>query len=273
MLRSSHRTGGLFRRTLLLVLLTALPTLLLSPSASAQLNRLPLVAVLDFATPDRGDTILARQVTDAVVLELQRSGRFDILPRTQLAQGVQALGLHSPLERTGLQRLGQALGVEYIALGRLKELTRDTRTGQTRAGLTVLFLDTATGEYANGASVASVALAPDRLSFSAGEEAQALRLQAIGNAAFRAAQTLNEFQLPLATVLYAGGDHVLLNSGARGGLRAGQEFIITRGSQRVGKVRITTVGAGDANAAIIENSRGIRPEDKARAIVDPNDLP
>jgi hypothetical protein len=273
MSRFSNRGGGLFRRTLLLVLLIALPAFLFSSAASAQVNRLPLVAVLDFTTPNPGDTILARQVTDAVVLELQRSGRFDILPRAQLIQGVQALGLHSPLERTGLQRLGQALGVEYIAIGRLNELTTNTRTGQTRAGLTLLFLDIATGEYANGASVASVALAPDKPSFSAGEEAQSLRLQAIGNTAFRAAQTLSEFQLPLATVLYARDDRVLLNSGARGGLRVGQEFIITRGNQRVGKVRVITVGAGDANATVIENSRGIRPEDKARAVVDPNDLP
>jgi hypothetical protein len=264
---------GLFRRALLLVVLAALPALFAARPASAQVNRLPLVAVLDFTTPNRGDTILARQVTDAVVLELQRSGRYDVVPRQQLIQGVQSLGLRSPLERTGLQRLGLALGVDYIAIGRLNELKTDARTRETRAGLTVLFLDITTGEYANGASVASIALAPDKPFASAGEEAQSLRLQAIGNAAFRAAQTLNEFQLPQATVLYARDDRVLLNQGTRGGLRVGQEFIITRGNQRVGKVRIITVDAGDANAVVVENSRGIRPEDKARALVDPNDLP
>ncbi len=65
-----------------------LPLLILAASprqAHAQLTRIPQVAVIDFgnlSTVQAGG-ILGRQATDAVVVEMTRTGRFDVTPRTQ----------------------------------------------------------------------------------------------------------------------------------------------------------------------------------------------
>jgi hypothetical protein len=49
-------------------------------------------------------------------------------------------------------------------------------------------------------------------------------------------------------------------------MRPGQEFVIFRGPQRVGRVRLTDVTTHYANAVITDPGKGIRPEDRARAV-------
>ena len=46
------------------------------------------------------------------------------------------------------------------------------------------------------------------------------------------------------------------------------EMIILRERQRVGRIRISTVFPTDSEATVVENTLGIRPEDKARAVPD-----
>ena len=43
-------------------------------------------------------------------------------------------------------------------------------------------------------------------------------------------------------------------------------MIILRERQRVGRIRISTVFPTDSEATVVENTLGIRPEDKARAV-------
>jgi hypothetical protein len=247
--------------------------------ARAQLARLPQVAVLDLQPPagvPSGD-IWARQATDALVVEMTRTGRFDVIPREQVVRQARDLGLPEPLDAVAVQKLGQALGADYVATGALTRLGKDKDGRAASAGLTVVFTDPRTGAAANGAYVLGTARSGGTVAEakapSAAAADDALKLHALSNAAFTAVRELNGYTLPEATVLNsAGPDYVLINGGARSGIRAGQEFLILRGGQQVGRVRITSVSATSAVATVTDPGRGIRPEDKARAVFSFADL-
>lgn len=240
-----------------------------APAARAQeITRVPQIAVLDFVyESDPTGGILARQASDAVVVELTRRGRFDVIPRAQVDAQLREMGLASRLlDTTDVQRLGQALGADYVATGRVADLAYGSRTERLQAALSVLFADVASGEYANGAFVRGSARVP---AYAPADVAQAGLLRAFESAAFQAAETIDNYDLPEATVLITRGNtEVTLNRGGRGGITVGQEFVILRGDQRVGRVRVISVGSQDALAVITDTGKGIRPSDRARAVFE-----
>jgi hypothetical protein len=258
---------------LLPLLVLALPP----RQARAQLTRLPAVAVLDFgvlAPGVRSTAILGRSATDAVVIEMTRSGRYDVTPRTQLNQQLQDLGLSQPLNNNGLQKLGQALGVDLIASGDVTNIGFTEKPRRAKVSVSVRLTDVVSGELVNGAietgysSIPPAGMQPDD---------ESLINQAISDAAYNAIKTVNNYTLPEATVLLTTADEVSLNRGSRDGLQTGQEFVITRGKERVGKIQLSLVSATTSIGKVIDIGKGIKPEDRARAVfklpgynVDPN---
>lgn len=234
--------------------------------ARAQVTRLPSVAVLEFGNlvnPAAGG-ILGRQATDAVVVEMTRTGRFDVTPRQQLNQQLQDLGLTLPLDNVEIQRLGQALSVDFVATGDITNISFTDKPRRATVTVSVRLTDVVSGEFANGAIQSGVSTEP-----AAGMQLDddTLVSQAISKAAFNAVKSVNDYTLPEATILNTRGTiEVTLNRGGRDGINPGLEMIVVRGSQRVGKIRVITVGSTDATAAIIDPGKGIRPEDRARAI-------
>ncbi|MES2458937.1 MAG: CsgG/HfaB family protein [Armatimonadota bacterium] len=259
------------RLAALLLVSTLLPGL-----AGAQVNRVPQVAVIDLGVyadilrnSNVSGRLLSRQATDAVVNEMIRTGRFDIVPREQVSQQAEALGLNRPYNEIALQRLGQALGVDYIATGAVAALERDKKTNALRTSVVMLLTDVNSGEYANGAVGLGIALPPKSVSEAIKDlpVEQVMQDQAIGDAAFVLVRKLNNYRLPEATVLLTTANtEVRLNRGIRDGIQEGQDFVIFRQGERVGRVRITRVYDIESYATIIDIGRGIRPEDKARAI-------
>lgn len=247
-----NRYRSLYRAAAALFI-TGLSMLIVAPSAHAQLERIPQVAVLDFSDPAHpGGDIVSRQAGDALVVEMTRSGRWDIVPRAQMAQQLQEQGVAGPLDLIAIRKMGTGLGVDFVATGTIASLSRDAATGRFQARVAVLLIDVASGEGANGAVASGTA---------------ATETEALQNAAYNAVDQINNYQLPQATVLNTRGtDSVLLNQGGRGGVQVGQEYVILRRGARVGRVRITSVGSDDSTADIIDIGRGIRPEDKARAV-------
>lgn len=245
--------------------------------AHAQLTRTPLVAVLDFPAPQSPiGSLLARQATDAVVLEMQRTSSFDVLPRGQVRETLRELDITAPQGRSDFQRLGRALGVEYIAVGNLHELVLRDNPRRYQATLSVLLFDVSTGEYSNGAVATGIGRFPQSQSTVESNpfmEEQTQWGNALSDAAFDVVATMSSFQLPQATVLHTTATEVLLNGGVRNGIRPGQELIILRQGRRIGRVRVTASSAQDAWATILDSGRGIQPQDKARAVVDPGNLP
>lgn len=262
--------GALGRRiSWMLVTTLLLPLLALAAmprEARAQLTRTPQVAVLDFGNlaGAQAGGILGRQATDAVVVEMSRTGRFDPTPRTQLNQQLQDLGLTPPLDNIGIRKLGQALGVDFVATGDITSVRFTGSPRRAQVTLSVRMTDVASGELANGA-IATGYSSPPPPGFQSDDDT--LINQAISNAAFNAVATISNYSLPEATILTTRDDkEVVINRGGRDGIQEGLEMIVLRGGDRIGKIRVTRVAATDSTAAIIDRGKGIRPEDRARAI-------
>jgi hypothetical protein len=58
----------------------------------------------------------------------------------------------------------------------------------------------------------------------------------------------------------------LLNIGARQGVKQGMRFVVLRGRDLVGRASITSVDPDKSVAAVTDNFRGVKPEDRVRAI-------
>ena len=264
---------GVWGRRISWLLVTAflLPLTLLGGTpraAQAQLSRIPQVAVIDFGNLAASQTggILGRQATDAVVVEMTRTGRFDVTPRSQLSQQLQDLGLTPPLNNIGIRKLGQALGVDYVATGDINSITLTDSPRRARVSLSVRLVDVASGELSNGA-IESGQSNPPPAGFEPDDDP--LISRAIRNAAYNVVQTVNNYTLPEATVIgIRPGGEVLLNRGQRDGITSGLSMVVIRGTDRIGTVRIATVGSTDSTAAVTDPGKGIRPEDRARAIFE-----
>ena len=130
--------------------------------------------------------------------------------------------------------------------------------------LSVRLTDVVSGELANGAIETgfSSPTAPGQT-----PDDEQLLSQAIQNASFNVVRTITSYTLPSATILQIRGDsEVILNRGAQDGVSSELEMVVFRGSERVGKIRVTTVRATNSTAVITDLGKGIRPEDKARAV-------
>ena len=235
--------------------------------AYAQLSRIPAVAVLDFGVlvDARSSAILGRNATDAIVVEMGRTGKYDVTPRTQVNQQLQELGLTLPLSNNGQMKLGQALGVETIVSGDVTGIAFESNPRRARVSLSVRLTDVVSGELSNGAIQTGYSSAPP--AGMAAPDDETLINQALADASFNAIKTIQNYTLPEATVLISRGtSEVTLNRGGRDGIQPGQEMTIIRGRDRIGRVRVTTVNPTDSIATVIDYGKGIRPEDRARAI-------
>jgi TolB-like protein len=230
----------------------------------AQVKRTPSVAVLDFSVvpPSGSPAILGRSATDAVVLEMTRTGRFDSVSRAQMEQQIKESDLSLPLSKNDVQRLGQALDADYVAYGEVTEIEFTDNPRRARVTLSVQLTDTLTGELANGAiQVGNSSAKPTTI------DDDTLIQQAITDAAFSIVRAINNYKAVEATVLMArGGTEVVLNRGSRDGIRGKQEMVVMRGRDYVGRIRVSSVGDTDSRAEVMDGGNGIRPEDHVRAV-------
>ena len=102
--------------TLVIALLTTLMPAPFTQPASAQLMPTYSVGVIDFVNESgvQGD-LLARLATDAVVVEMSKSNRYDVsITRTMMNAKMDELGLRSPLTKLDLVRLGEVLSADAM---------------------------------------------------------------------------------------------------------------------------------------------------------------
>ncbi|MCE5199678.1 MAG: hypothetical protein ABFD54_11895 [Armatimonadota bacterium] len=253
---------------LIIALVSTIAPVPLSP-ARAQLMPTYSVGVVEFVNESgvQGD-LLARLATDAVVVEMSKTSRYDVsITRTQIKSEMEKLDLHMPLSKIGLVRLGEALSADAMLEGAIKsvQLAGSGATRRATVTLAVQMIDQASGEILNGAvqtgtSSARVGYAPDD---------DALIVEAVNNAAFLAVKTMVDYVIPEATIqMNIGEDQVMLNKGVRDGLKPGMRMIVLRNKEIIGYIDIRTVSPNDSEAKVIKSMRGIQPEDKARAIFD-----
>lgn len=252
----------------LAIVTTIMPTPFTKP-ASAQLMPTYSVGVVDFTNESgvQGD-LLTRLATDAVVIEMSKSNRYDVsITRTMMKQKMEDLGIRTPLNKLDLVRLGEALNADAMLEGAIKsvQLAGSGPTRRASVTLVVQMVDEASGEVINGAVQTGTSNA--RVGYTADDNS--LITEAINSAAFLAVKTMIDYVIPEATVMVnVGGSQVMLNKGEREGMKPGMRMIVLREKEIIGYLEITSCDPTDSYARVVKSMRGIQPQDKARAIFE-----
>jgi len=233
------------------------------------------VIVIDFAnkTGFLGEA-LARRATDAVAVELANSARFEVLRRDEVEKQAGALGLRKPYDMVAQAKLAQALGATAVITGEISFVSPVAKSNpkQVVAGLKVMMRQPGSPELINGAAQIGEASARPGLS-----DDESLAQEAVDKAAVLCVKQMLATNLPEGTIVSTVGQpsslQILINRGSRDGVQEGMQMLVTREGQRVGKIQTTNVFAADSEAKPIENTLGIRPEDKVRAVFPMPEFP
>ena len=264
--------------TLLLVLLCTLAALLgTCAPARAQLTIQPAI-VLDFATSPGIDSIYGRKAADALAVELQKSGDYEIVPRQKVEEAIATLpGLAPPYTPATQGRLAQAVTASVVFSGRVTAADVINRRA-ARVTLEVRKLDTLTTDYINGTTVS------ESTSNLADVSSEVLIDQALNKAAATSVLKIKRSLPPSGTVLNTSVNEVELSVGARIGAAVGQRYSVLRDIYnktkdrveriKIGEVEITKVEMDQSVARVVgENPAGVRTEDKVRQIFLPISYP
>ncbi|MGQ9455975.1 MAG: hypothetical protein ACUVRS_02495 [Armatimonadota bacterium] len=235
----------------------------------AQLMPTYSVGVVDFVNESgvQGE-LLARLATDAVVVEMAKTNRYDVsITRAMIKAEMERLGIRPPLSALEIVRLGEALNADAMLEGYVKsvQLSGSGPTRRAAVTLAVQMRDQASGEIINGA--VQTGISSSRVGYEADDDS--LIVEAVNNAAFLCVKTMVDYIIPEATVMMnIKEDHVMLNRGSRDGIKPGMRMIVLRRGEIIGYVEVRRVSPIDSDARIIKATRGIQPEDKVRAIFD-----
>jgi hypothetical protein len=257
-----------------LAFLIGTPTLtLIAPvPAAAQAPDLVEVAVVDFINRTGvGGDYIGKLASDALVVELKRSDRFDVSTRASVQAGMDEMGFRAPLSHTQLMRLGQTVlkgdvgQTSAMIEGDVTSLKVKGNPRTAEVEMIVRMVDVASGEFINGAVTTGVS----RLRIGDNPDDDRLVEEAVNDAAYKAVKTMVDYIIPEATVMNTmGTNEVLLNKGAREGIKRGMKMIVFRRGELVGKVQVGDVTPNDATASVIYAPKGVKPEDKVRAVFD-----
>lgn len=262
----------------------ALCALLLTPQllalstrrALAQQTQHQTVIVIDFNNRTGvGGALLGRRAASAMSLQLRQSDLWDPVSQSDVDRKIADLHLTPPFDKVALQTLARSLDATAVLTGDVTSVRVSQNPAQATVRMVVRLMDVGSGELINGAVATGTA------SHIGLESAQDVLLdEALSKAAFQARQSMERTQLPEGTVLnttvVGGGtapsaqgtspEDALLNVGARQGVRRGMQFVVLRGRELVGYVSATSVDADKTVARVTQNFRGVKPEDKVRAI-------
>jgi hypothetical protein len=245
--------------------------------AQAQLTIQPAI-VLDFSVAPGLDTIYGRKAADALAVELQKSGDYEIVPRQQVEQAVATLpGLAPPYTPATQARLAQAVNANVVFSGRVTT-AEVTNRRVARVTLEVRKLETLTTDYVNGTTVS------ESTSELADVSSEVLVDQALNKAAATAVLKLKRSLPPSGTVLNTTVNDVELSVGSRIGAAVGQRYSVLRDIYNRSKDRVERIKIGEVEIVKVEmdqsvarmvgdNPAGVRTEDKVRQIFVPTSYP
>jgi len=263
-------------------------TVLIAPLAGTALAPLPAlaqtgtieVAVVDFRNVSKvSNEMFGAMATDAVVVELLRCGKFGVVTADTLQAKMEELGYKSKEDRalkvhltpSMMVRVGGEVGADSVVSGEVTSIKVDRGKKRAEARIVVRMLDVASGEWVNGA-VATGASNP-RIGYTPDRDTDWI-IEAINSAARKAVETMVQYIIPEATIIGTiGPNEVLLNRGSQEGLEPGMEMIVLRrgdaGEEEVvGRVRISKVSDTDSRASVVRSTRGVKPEDRVRAVYE-----
>jgi hypothetical protein len=243
--------------------------------------------VLDFDVAPNIDPILGRKVADAVAVELEASGDFDVVPRQQMEEAVATQnGLLPPYTPTTQRRLGDVLGARSVFSGRivsalLGRQAADTRVRISRVTIQLRQLEVRTGDFINGTQVTESTV--DELNDI---DDDILMNQSLDKAAYSAVRTIRLIIFPEGRVMHTTVEDVEISLGRRAGVAAGQRFSVMRDVAnklrgpsetnvsiqrvKVAEIEITSIDQDQARGRIVSGgSVGVRTNDIVRRIFAP----
>lgn len=281
-MRSFRRLASRWPISVLCVTVLVAPILgtALTPQAVSAQSNIIGVAVVDFRnTSGMSNEMFGTMATDAVVVELLRSGKFSVTTSDDLQAGMERLGYKAKGERTlklsltpsMMTRLGQEVESGSVVTGEVSSIKVDKGKKRAEVRVAVRMLDCASGEWCNGA-IATGTSNP-RIGYTADKDTDWV-IEAINNAARKAVETMTQYIIPEATIVgTVGTSEVLLNRGSQDGMEIGMEMIVLRRGdggldEVVGRVRITKTTDTDSRATVVQGIRGVKPEDRVRAVYD-----
>ncbi|MDF2439363.1 MAG: hypothetical protein JWN98_347 [Abditibacteriota bacterium] len=275
---SSASCSSLFSRRVLASFLMVLLTIggALAPATVRAQSAVQPTVVLDFSVNDKDDPILGRKTADALAVELQRSGDFEVIPRQQVEEAVRTQpGLRPPYNEPTQARLAGVVGARSVFSGRVVRVLLSARRS-ARIQIEVRQLDAATGDFINGTQISEVTT--DKLE---DVDNDVLIDEAINKAAFAAVRAMKQTRLPEGTVMNVTRSDVETNLGTRSGAAPGQRYSVLRDvfnralgrveRVKVGEVTIVRVEA-DASTAVLSagGQAGVKTGDKVRQIFIPS---
>ena len=283
-MKTTRRCPGMRAAAWLVSLTLVVPVFLFGRNvANAQTQQVLRVIVADFVNKKGalGDP-LAVTARDAVYNELASSGqgRFSVFTAKEViddAVGEKIIPappassvepIHFGL--SDLLRIAKSLNADAIVEGEVEAAPSESGARSASVAISITLRDVASEEYTNGAAarVRSVA----RPGQSASRED--LINRATGDAAMEVVRQVVSRQIVTATVLNINQDVVILNRGLRDGLHVGDELIVLREGTngrmtQEGRIRIARSYSADAEATVLSDPGGIRPEDIARILYRP----
>ena len=243
------------------------------------------VAVLDFATSPGIDPILGRKAADALAVELQRSGDYEVVTRQELETAVvEQPGLKPPYNSATQSRLANAVRSSSVISGRVVSALISARRS-ARVQIEVRQLDAATGDYINGTQISEIT--DDKLQDT---DTEVLVDEALNKAAYAAVRSMKQTNLPQGTVLNVTTNDVELNIGTNRGAAIGQRYSLLRDIEnnskidrfgnklverlKIGEIQIVRVESDQSVARLVAGGQaGIRTSDKVRQIYVPANFP
>jgi len=255
----------------LMLLLTGL---VVDPGAVRAQSAIQPTVVLDFGVETGADPITGRKAADALAVELQRSGDFEVVTRQQVEEAVRSQpGLRPPYNEPTQARLAGAVGARSVFSGRIVRSIITSRSA--RVQIEVRQLEAGTGDYVNGTQISEVT--EDKL---ADTDPDTLLDEALNKAAFAAVRAMKQTRLPEGTVLNVARDDIQINLGSRNGVVPGQRYSVLRDvfnkprniveRVKIGEVTITVIEADQSTAVLSAGGQnGVTTRDKVRQIFIP----
>ncbi len=253
---------------------------------TAHPNKVGRALVLDFEVKEDVDAArltelaLGRHAADALSLALSGTGRYEVVPRSDMESALRSVSDNVPLVGNGLCAVPvpvkstqlklaalPTVRAQSVFVGRVVGLKVWDKSRQVGITLEVLERDVLTGEYVNAVRVTDASLPKlGRV------KSDMLILEALNRATRRAVEEM-QARRPLQGDVsqISSSDVVVLNIGAHQGVEIGQRFAVLRGTdnaQYVGLAEVTQLSTDAAVARVtpVANSGGLRLGDRVRQI-------
>ncbi len=260
--------------TVCFILTVVLSNLAFAPRQASAKAVAQQIAVLDFSNASKvKDAMLGRKAADALAVQLEATGTFEVVSREEMQRAMQRLGLTPPLNQHEWVDLAKELGLQGVLTGTVTDASVDKTTASV--SLECKLFDTKIQEYMNGgAGTGSV----NKPGFTGAPDL--LLDDALNQAAADIASTMSSYKPAKAQVLMQDAQgKISLSAGSRQGLKVGMLMVLLRDvwypdrqqlvRENVGRIKVIATDPVSATAVVVKAPEGVKARDRAIALYTP----